>query len=145
MLVLVNNSVGPAPATPRHGVRHDSCERKGTAPPGPVNPHRPRRPRRDSSAIYYLHQWRLHVERTERRVRKAGHTYTGCPCCDEYAEFIMFSNARDELEELMRNRGRRARSLRAAVAQLDERYRRATVERQNWRVEPWWNNRIPWA
>ena len=126
-----------------------------------MNPHRPRRPREDGAALRYLQRWRHFVELAERDSRERKSVDWRCPCCgaDRYRY-----EARDRLESLMRNGGRRAHRLRVAVARLDERYREATAELPRWRVdswsstderwfrswegplqaEPWWNRRDNW-
>lgn len=105
-----------------------------------MNPHRLRRPRHDGAALRYLAQWRKYVELTERRARRGEfNPHAGCPCCDELAR----ENGRGQLESLMRNGGRRAHRLSAAVTRLDERFRAATVEKGTdaWQSAPWWERR----
>ncbi|MCV7194149.1 hypothetical protein H7I02_15315 [Mycolicibacterium brumae] len=105
-----------------------------------MNPNRIRRRRRDGAALRYLDQWRQHVVLTENRVRRGGHTPTGfCSLCDGHIQ----DDARDRLESLMRNGGRRAHRLRVAVNALDERYREVTVEYGTWQSLPWWHRREP--
>jgi hypothetical protein len=108
-----------------------------------MNPHRPRKPRTDGAALRFVEQWRTHVERTERLTRKGGHHPTDPrwepECCRPHDD-----HARDRLESLMHNGGRRAHRLRAAVARLDERFVAVTVERDTaWKSAPWWDRREP--
>ncbi|GAA1094298.1 hypothetical protein [Tsukamurella pseudospumae] len=88
-----------------------------------------------------LNEWREHVERTEQRVRDGDYGYrTGCECCDGN----VLTDARDRLESMMRNGGRRARRLRVAVEELDRRFLLVTVEDPySWRSQSWWRRRVP--
>ncbi|KXO91152.1 hypothetical protein AXK60_01890 [Tsukamurella pseudospumae] len=106
-----------------------------------MNPHRPRKPRPAVPAITLLNEWREHVERTEQRVRDGDYGYrTGCECCDGN----VLTDARDRLESMMRNGGRRARRLRVAVEELDRRFLLVTVEDPySWRSQSWWRRRVP--
>lgn len=62
-----------------------------------------------------------------------------CPLCDG----LILDDARDRLEALMHNGGRRAHRLRLAVTALDERFREVTIEGEAWRSTPWWHRREP--
>lgn len=106
-----------------------------------MNPHRPRKPRPEVPALALLHEWRRCVETTEAFVRSGESlALADCPCCGR----VYWTDARDRLEGMMRNGGRRARRLRVAVAELDERYREVTRESAHaWRAEPWWDRRVP--
>ncbi|BBX38041.1 hypothetical protein MMAG44476_34349 [Mycolicibacterium mageritense DSM 44476 = CIP 104973] len=104
-----------------------------------MNRHRPRRPRKDGAALRYLALWRLEVERVERIHRTTGYVPSGCPCCD----YVIYDDARDRLEALVRRRGKHAHRLRVEVHRLDERFRAVTVERGAWASAPWWCRREP--
>jgi hypothetical protein len=111
-----------------------------------MNPHRPRRPRTDGAAIRYLDEWRELVVRAERATRKGERDprYPTCPCprCDDRP---VSHEARERLEGLMRDGGRRAHRLRVDVQQLDERFRAATVECHSSKTTPWWERReVEW-
>ena len=101
-----------------------------------MNPHRPRKPRKDGAALRYLDRWRAYVEIFEQPIPDGVDVPMDWPCCHEPG-----MDARDRLEALMHNGGRRAHKLRVAVAQLDERFRDATVERRTWKSNPWWDRR----
>ncbi len=106
-----------------------------------MNPHRPRKPRPEVHAVALLKEWREHVEQTERRVRDGDYGYyTGCERCDG----IVLTDARDRLESIMRNGGRRAHRLRISVEALDRRFLLVTTEDPNaWRSQSWWRRRVP--
>lgn len=106
-----------------------------------MNPHRPRKPRQEAPVIALLAEWRDHVERTEKRVREGDYGYyTGCQHCDG----LVLTDARRRLESMMRNGGRRARRLRLAVDELDQRFRLVTAEDpHSWQAASWWQRRVP--
>lgn len=107
-----------------------------------MNPHRPRKPRHDGAALVFLQLWRQCVEDAEYFARKGGYVpwVADCPCCDP---LMLNDSARGRLESLMRNGGRRAHRLRAAVQRLDERYRAVTEEYGVAASAPWWQRRHP--
>jgi hypothetical protein len=127
----------------RHDAHHEIACRRGHTLCSRMNPHRPRKPREDGAALRYLEQWRKYVELTEMLARKGEYVpwVRDCPCCDPR---LRDDCPRGRLESLMRNGGRRAHRLRAAVARLDERFRAATIERGGWKAAPWWDRRRPW-
>jgi hypothetical protein len=141
-----------SPARLRHGAYDDNSAREGNAPVCPMNTHRPRAARTDGWALQYLTQWRQRVESVEKQVSGKSRSardnrvplstgLTDCPACGGH---FYGDGPRDRLERLMRRDGRHAHRLRVAVAELDERYRDATVEISRTPTMPWWERRVPW-
>lgn len=146
-IVLVDGiTVVASAVASRHDVVDGQIFSIGVCLSARMNPHRQRKLRKDGAALRYLDEWRMRVEDTERLARRGGYVADrpdDCPCCDPVRPGGA-GDARARLEGLMRNGGRRAHRLRAAVTKLDERYRAAAAESGHaWRSAPWWERRKP--